>query len=90
VQWIALLCADVFVPQFWPSFAPNALASIRLSAQSSYSTIQLGVREEQPPAEQGLQSDGRMSAAARAKLSQLMKQRWAQGKMKSNAKKKTA
>jgi len=29
---------------------------------------------------------GRMSAAARSKLSRLLKQRWAQGKMKSKAK----
>jgi len=29
---------------------------------------------------------GRMSAAARRKLSRLMKQRWAQGKMKPRAK----
>ena len=33
---------------------------------------------------------GRMSAAARQKLSRLLKQRWAQGKMKPKTKAKTA
>jgi len=33
---------------------------------------------------------GRMSAAARRKLSRLLKERWAQGKMKSRAKAKRA
>lgn len=40
-----------------------------------------------PKAAQKVRSRRPMSAAARRKLSRLMKQRWAQGKMKSRAKK---
>jgi hypothetical protein len=40
-----------------------------------------------PRAEATRRRRGRMSAAGRRKLSRLMKQRWAQGKMKRRAKK---
>ena len=40
-----------------------------------------------PKAAQKVRRRGRMSAAARRKLSRLLKQRWAQGKMKPRAKK---
>jgi len=39
-----------------------------------------------PRAARNVRRRGRMSAAARRKLSQLLKQRWAQGKMKPKAK----
>jgi len=39
-----------------------------------------------PKAARKVRSRGRMSAAARRKLSRLLKQRWAQGKMKPKAK----
>jgi hypothetical protein len=40
-----------------------------------------------PKAARKVRRRGRMSAAARRKLSRLLKQRWAQGKMKPKAKK---
>jgi hypothetical protein len=40
-----------------------------------------------PKAARKVRRRGRMSAAARRKLSRLLKQRWAQGKMKPRAKK---
>ena len=40
-----------------------------------------------PKAAREVRRRGRMSAAARRKLSRLLKQRWAQGKMKPRAKK---
>jgi len=42
-----------------------------------------------PRAARKVRRRGRMSAAARRKLSRLLKQRWAQGKMKPRAKKGT-
>jgi len=43
-----------------------------------------------PRAAQKVRRRGRMSAAARRKLSRLLKQRWAQGKMKPRAKRAEA
>ena len=47
-------------------------------------------RVGRPPRVAATRRRGRMSAAARRKLSRLLKQRWAQGKMKPRAKAKSA